>query len=90
MEKRCPLLRIYDLSKSYGNLPALKDLNLEIYPGEVVGLTGQSGSGKSVLNVLIAGIEVPDSGVIHFDGKQLTWPYWARSLGIEFISQEPI
>ncbi len=85
-----PLLRVIDLSKSYGILPALRRVNFEIYPGEIVGLTGQSGSGKSVLTTLLAGIEMPDEGDIYFNRQRLRWPFWARQLGIEMIPQEPI
>ena len=84
------LLQIVNLSKKFGILPALKQVNFEVYPGEVVGLTGQSGSGKSVLAMLITGIEAADSGEIHYANRRLQWPFWARGLGIEIIPQEPI
>ena len=41
-----PLLRVTNLSKSYGIVPALQQVSFNIYPGEVVGVTGQSGAGK--------------------------------------------
>ena len=84
------LLQVINLSKSYGILPALQQVTFEIYPGEVVGLAGQSGSGKSVLTMLLAGIETPDEGDMYFARQRLRWPFWARGLGIEMIPQEPI
>ena len=85
-----PRLTVTNLSKSYGIVPALQNVSFQVYPGEVVGVTGQSGAGKSVLAMMIAGIEEPDSGDITLDQCPLTWPYWARSLGIEMIPQVPI
>ncbi|MCB0210415.1 MAG: ATP-binding cassette domain-containing protein [Anaerolineae bacterium] len=85
-----PLLTVTNLSKSYGIVPALQNVSFRIYPGEVVGVTGQSGAGKSVLAMLIAGIEEPDAGDIALGKWSLKWPYWARSLGIEMIPQVPI
>ena len=59
-------------SKSYGNVVALEDINLELAPGEIVGLTGPSGAGKSTLCRIIAGIDRPDSGSVAVDGLALT------------------
>ncbi len=84
-----PLLRVINLSKSFGTLPAVQRVSFEVYPGEVVGLAGQSGSGKSVLMMLLAGLYVPSEGHIYFAGRRLQWPFRARALGIEVIHQEP-
>ena len=59
-------------SKSYGSVVALEDINLELAPGEIVGLTGPSGAGKSTLCRIIAGIDRPDSGSVAVDGLALT------------------
>ena len=59
-------------SKRYGNVVALEDINLELAPGEIVGLTGPSGAGKSTLCRIIAGIDRPDSGSVAVDGQELT------------------
>jgi len=85
-----PLLRVINLSKSFGTLPALRHAGFDVYPGEVVGLAGRSGSGKSVLAMLLAGLYAPNNGQIHFAGKRLAYPFQARKLGIEIIHQEPI
>ena len=84
-----PLLRAVDISKSFGTLSAMSQVNLEVYPGEVVGLAGESGSGKSVLCALLAGLHPLSSGTLYFEGKQILYPFLARELGIEIIPQTP-
>jgi signal transduction histidine kinase len=84
-----PLLRVANLSKSFGTLPVLQQVNLEIHRGEVVGLAGQSGAGKTALVMLLSGFLVPDEGEIFFDGQRLRWPFDGRGLGIEVIHQQP-
>ena len=81
------LLRVINLSKSFGSLPAIQQVSFEIQSGEVVGLTGSIGSGKSVLAMLIAGLYDPTEGEIYFANKRLNWPYTAKSLGISVIHQ---
>jgi ABC-type multidrug transport system ATPase subunit len=54
-----PLLRVINLSKYFGTLPAIQQVSFEVRPGEVVGLTGSIGSGKSVLAMLLAGLYSP-------------------------------
>ena len=66
-----PLLRVINLSKQFGNLPAVSQVSLDIQPGEVVGLAGSIGSGKSVLVMLLAGLYIPNEGSIFFDNKRL-------------------
>jgi ABC-type sugar transport system ATPase subunit len=65
------LLEVKNLSKSFGKLPVIRHVNFEIQPGEVVGLTGSTGSGKSVLIMLLAGLYEPDEGEIFFSGKEI-------------------
>lgn len=84
-----PLLLIENLSKRFGTLSALRSMNLELFPGDVIGITGQSGSGKSTLAMILAGIYLPDEGEIYFEGKPLHRPENVRSLGIEVIHQNP-
>lgn len=84
-----PLLKAINLSRSFGTLPALQRVSLEVYPGEVVGFAGESGSGKSVLAMLLAGFHAPDEGEIYLDGRQIHFPFKARGLGIEVIHQTP-
>lgn len=83
------LLRVKNLSKSFGSLPVIRKVSFEIQPGEVVGLAGSTGSGKSVLVMLLAGLYKSDEGQIFFAGKHLVWPFSAQSLGIGIIHQRP-
>lgn len=84
-----PLMRAVGLSKQFGNLAAVRNVSLEIKPGEVVGLAGRSGAGKSVLMNILAGLQTPDSGSLYFKGQRLQWPFRAQSYGINMIHQEP-
>ncbi|NUM48746.1 MAG: ATP-binding cassette domain-containing protein [Anaerolineales bacterium] len=84
-----PLLRVHNLSKSFGTLPVIQQVSFEIQPGEVVGLTGNIGSGKSVLVMLLSGLYEPDEGDIFFGQKRLLWPFTARAQGIGVIHQSP-
>ncbi|MFK7804353.1 MAG: ATP-binding cassette domain-containing protein, partial [Anaerolineae bacterium] len=85
-----PLLRTHSLSKTYGqSLQALRRVSFDVFGGEVVGLAGTSGAGKSVLTTILAGLESASSGEIWFDGNKLSGPWQPRELGIETIHQEP-
>ncbi|MFN2108977.1 MAG: ATP-binding cassette domain-containing protein, partial [Anaerolineae bacterium] len=79
------LLKAIDISKSFGTLPVIRNVSLEISPGEVVGIAGQSGAGKSALTMLLTGFLTPDEGKLFFEGQQLRWPFNGRALGIEVI-----
>lgn len=83
------LLRVTDISKHYGSLVALRDANLDIFPGEVVGLAGSSGAGKTVLTRVIAGLETPDDGRMYFDGQSRQWPFRAQAVGIGVVHEHP-
>lgn len=85
-----PLLRVINLSKKFGTLPALSQVSLDVSPGEVVGLAGRSGSGKSVLISILGGLYAPDSGDVYFDGRRVNAfrPHTMRALGIEVIHQK--
>jgi len=84
-----PLLCVSNLWKSFGELQVVRGLDFNIQPGEVVGLSGSTGSGKSVLVMLLAGLYTPDKGLIQFKGETLTWPFDANKLGIGVIHQRP-
>lgn len=83
-----PLIKVVNLAKSFGTLPVLQQVSFEAYPGEVVGLAGQSGAGKSVLVMLLAGLYAPDQGQLYIDGQRQRWPFRPRQLGIEVIHQK--
>ena len=66
------MLLINDLSKTFGGITALKNLKLEVHSGEVVGLIGPNGSGKTTTINLVTGIYASDTGSIILDGKPIT------------------
>ena len=70
-------------------MQALRQVSFDVVPGEVVGLAGSSGAGKSVLTSILAGLEMPSKGDIWFDGETLSQPWNPRGLGVEIIHQEP-
>ncbi|MEU6717290.1 ABC transporter ATP-binding protein [Nonomuraea sp. NPDC046802] len=65
------LLRAENLTRSYGNTPALRAASLSVTAGEVLAIMGPSGSGKSTLLHCLAGIFTPDSGEVWFDGRRM-------------------
>jgi D-xylose transport system ATP-binding protein len=85
-----PLLEIRDLSKTFGSVQALSDVDFEVRSGEVMALVGDNGAGKSTLIKCVAGIHGYDSGEILFDGRSVTihGPKDAGKLGIEVVYQD--
>ena len=69
-----PLIRVEGLRKSFGSNVVLKDINLDVAPGEVVTIIGASGSGKSTLLRCINLLEIPDAGHVWFHGEDLVEP----------------
>jgi len=63
---------VENISKSFGQFPALQQVNLEIKNGSLVALLGPSGSGKSTLLRILAGLDKPDSGRVWLDGQDMT------------------
>ena len=84
------LLRMESISKSFPGVQALKDVNISIYKGEVMALTGENGAGKSTLMKILSGIYQKDSGNIYFDDKEVNIlsPVHSQKLGISIIHQE--
>jgi simple sugar transport system ATP-binding protein len=83
-------LELRNVSKSFGEVQALHDINFQLGRNEVVGLLGDNGAGKSTLIKIITGYHQPSSGEIYFNGKKvenLTVPK-ARKLGVETVYQE--
>ncbi len=67
-----PLLRVQGLSRHFGGIQAIDRLDLEIAPGEVLGLIGPNGAGKTTLVNVLTGLIPPSSGTIEFGGRDLT------------------
>lgn len=67
-----PLLVTHDITKHFGQVPALAGISLEIGAGEPVAIMGPSGSGKSTLLHCLSGVLVPDDGSVSFDGQPLS------------------
>ncbi len=65
------LLRVENVAKSFGGLAALKDVDLVIHEGEIVGLIGPNGAGKTTLFNIITGIYPPTAGTVSFEGRAL-------------------
>ena len=70
--RRKPLLVATGLTKRFGQVEALTNVDFEIYPGEVVALVGDNGAGKSTLIKAISGVQPADSGTIAIDGKPVS------------------
>lgn len=77
---------------AFGGVNVLKDINFEIYPGEVHGLVGENGAGKSTLAKIIDGVYQPKEGKIELNGSavEIPNPHIATQLGIALIHQEPL
>ncbi|WP_344533886.1 ATP-binding cassette domain-containing protein [Streptomyces levis] len=85
-----PVLALRGVSKRFGAVQALTDVELEVHAGEVVALVGDNGAGKSTLVKTIAGVHPIDEGVIEWDGKsvQINKPHDAQNLGIATVYQD--
>jgi branched-chain amino acid transport system permease protein len=66
-----PLLAVHDLTVHYGNLAAVQGVSIEVAPGELVGLIGANGAGKSTTLGTIAGFLTPTSGTVELEGRSL-------------------
>ncbi len=84
------VLRISNVSKSFGAIQALRGVDFELRRGEVHAIAGENGAGKSTLMNIIDGILRPDSGEIFLNGEpvEITSPARAQELGIGFVHQE--
>jgi D-xylose transport system ATP-binding protein len=85
-----PLLELRGVTKSFGSVQALSDVDLEVRHGEVMALVGDNGAGKSTLIKCIAGIHPMDEGQILFEGEpvSISTPKDAARLGIEVVYQD--
>ncbi|MEA2356056.1 MAG: D-xylose transport system ATP-binding protein [Solirubrobacteraceae bacterium] len=90
MNATTPLLELRGVSKRFGAVQALDQVDFEVAAGEVVGLVGDNGAGKSTLVKIIAGIYSPDEGEFFFDGTpvSINGPNAATDLGIATVYQD--
>ena len=90
MSEPAALLSVRNVSKHFGGVQALRDVSLELRPGEVLALAGDNGAGKSTLIKAISGVHHYDSGDIIFAGERVAFssPLEARARGIETIYQD--
>jgi ABC-type sugar transport system ATPase subunit len=82
-------LRARGLSKSFGHVRALQDLDVDIRLGEVLAIVGDNGAGKSTLTKILSGVYQPDHGEIHVGDQvvRIANPHHARELGIATVFQ---
>jgi ABC-type sugar transport system ATPase subunit len=85
-----PILEVRDVSIRFGGVQALKNVSLQLLPGEVLALAGDNGAGKSTLIKIISGVYRADQGELLLDGAplQMRDPQDARAQGIETIYQD--
>jgi ABC-type sugar transport system ATPase subunit len=85
-----PLLKLRGIDKHFGPVQALYGVNLDLPAGQVTGLCGDNGAGKSVLTRTIAGVHQPDAGQIYFEGRpvHIRSARDAAALGIETVYQD--
>jgi rhamnose transport system ATP-binding protein len=86
-----PIVDLIGISKQFGTIQALRDVDLALYSGEVHALLGENGAGKSTVVKILGGIHRPDTGIIKIGGEavELHSPAQAQHQGIAVIHQEP-
>lgn len=76
------MLSLRAIGKSFGGVRALDDVDLDVYPGEVVALVGDNAAGKSTLARVVAGVYRPDSGTIRLEGRVVTIASTRAAIGL--------
>ncbi len=84
------LLQAKSVTKYFGAITALSDVNFEVHAGEVLGVVGDNGAGKSTLMKILSGLYTPSDGVLVYDGMPVTFrsPRDALNMGIEMVYQD--
>ncbi len=90
VDRGVPTISVRGITKHFGTIQALRGVDLDIYPGEIVGLVGDNGAGKSTLVNIISGGFQPNAGTISVEGKKVSFSsaLEARRLGIETVYQD--
>ena len=85
-----PLVQMRGISKAFGAIQALKDVDLQLFPGEILGLVGDNSAGKSTLMKILSGAYQRDSGEVQIEGQPTHFrnPQDSRGRGIEMIYQD--
>jgi simple sugar transport system ATP-binding protein len=85
-----PRVELQNIQKTFGAVQSLRGVNLKVYPGEVLGLVGDNGAGKSTVMKVLAGTVTPDDGTILYEGNPVRFarPRDARRLRIEMVYQD--
>jgi rhamnose transport system ATP-binding protein len=87
-----PLISARGIGKSFASVDVLRDVDLDLHPGEIHALLGENGAGKSTFAKILAGVHRPSHGTLALNGQrvEVTNPIVAQKLGITLIHQEPI
>ncbi|NMR19280.1 ATP-binding cassette domain-containing protein [Cellulomonas fimi] len=89
-DQRVPLVAMHGITKRFGAIEALVDVDLHVHAHEVVALVGDNGAGKSTLAKMISGVLQPDAGMIEIGGEEvaLPSPQAAHALGVATVFQD--
>jgi len=83
------MIQVSNLTRYYGALPALRDVSFEVNRGEIIGLLGLNGAGKSTALKILAGVLTPSSGSVEMDGRNITENADDLKATIGFLPEEP-
>ena len=85
-----PLLEAKGITKYFGTITALENVDLKVHAGECLGVVGDNGAGKSTLMKVLAGAYAADEAIFSIDGKRVTigTPHDASHLGIQIVYQD--
>ena len=84
------VVELKNVTKKFPGVIAMRDMHIQIRPGEIHGLIGENGAGKSTLIKVLTGVHIPEEGTILVDGKPVSFrnPVQAREAGISCVYQE--